>query len=258
MYRVYHEQPRVAGGEACESAIVTTLNYFLYCGMHVLGAVYLYTYVLERDALDNPRYADPTFVDPTRADNLASVCTACFVILYAHQACLVSRYTRHTFGVCMLTQLATLMYCRVSLQGLAASGCERRQLLTCRGREGDFGLDDSVIASAVQAMGYAAAGVSGALVVFISASVAQRRARRQFYFSKTLWKEVAMHLVYYTGATVAVFAAPVVLGCAVMWGSCVELPPPDPAIKGWGSPYTPLGTSLHRQYGDDTRRDSRL
>jgi len=253
MYRVYHEEPQAVGGEACESAIVLTLNYLLYCGMHVLGAAYLYAYVLEKDALDNPRYADPALVSAARADNLAATCTACFVMLYAHQACLVSRYTRHAFGVCMLTQLATLMYCRVSLQSLAASGCERRRLLTCRGGKGDFGLDDSAIASAVRAVGYAAAGACGALAVFVPASVAQRRARKQFHFSRVFWKEVATHLVLYTAATVGVFAAPIALGCAAMWGPCGELPAMDPAIGDWGKLRTPLGTHPKQGYGADAK-----
>ena len=113
MHKVYHESrndEQDKQEENCNAIIFLVLNYLLYCGAHLFGISYYYTYVLYQDAMENPEYNNHDMTHEITPENLVVTCIACFAILYGQQIYLSIKFTRHCLGVCMTTQLCTLLY----------------------------------------------------------------------------------------------------------------------------------------------------
>ena len=268
MHKVYHEKPRPErphDQEKCEMVIFIILNYVLFCGAHIFGISYYFTYVVYEDAIANPNYNNKEITKDLSSSNLIAVFVVCFVILYLQQIYLSVKFTRHFLGVCMTTQVCTLLFAFSKLKGILSTGCKNRELLTCYESTEPATLDDSVIKYHTNVVVIAVASIAIAQTLYIIASMIQNKKR--YFFSQRPWKEFISYYLYYLMLTCIVFILPVIICLAVIGGGgggngdCdLDCPCFSGTVTG-NEPKvdttfqtTPFGTRQVVNYGNDETR----
>lgn len=220
MHKVYREDSHVVMNqdeENCNTIIFIILNYLLYCGAHSFGVSYYYTYIIYNDAIENPKYNNKEITNEMSSTNLTVLFAACFIILYIQQTYLSFKITRHFLGVCLTTQICTLLYVYSALQKILTSDCENRQFLTCHKNSSQITLNNEVIETHADAIVLCVGMIAAAQTLYIIGSMI-RNYKKQYFFSKTLWKEFLIYYLYYMAITCIAFILPLILCLLVVSG----------------------------------------
>ena len=220
MHKVYRrddDEVALNKDEKYDTIILCILNYLLYCTAHVFGVSYYFAFILYRDAVGNPQYEDKTATDELVSENLIAVSVACVILLYGQQIYLSIKVTRHCLGVCMTTQLCTLLYLYGALNQMLDTSCEYRQLLTCYKNTTYVPLNNDVLENHRDGIVIGMLVVITAQTCYIIASMINNYKKR-YFFSKKLWKEFLTYYLYYAAITCAVFILPVIIFACMMTG----------------------------------------
>ena len=196
--------------------IFIILNYVLFCGAHIFGISYYFTYVIYEDAVINSAYNNKTITKELSSANLIASFASCFTILYIQQVCLSIKFTRHCLGVCMTTQVCTLLFVFSKLKGILSTGCKNREFLTCYKNTKPVSLNNSVIQYHMNVVVITIAFIASAQTLYIIASMIQNKKR--YFFSQRPWKEFISYYLYYLVATCIMFILPVIICLAVVGG----------------------------------------
>jgi len=219
MHKVYNDRLAVGqeqsamneSDEQCENIIIVILNYTLYCGAHLLGISYYYTYILYEDAQRNDKYENKDITSDYVDSNLIAVSIACFIILYGQQICLSLKYTRHILGVCLSMQFYTLLYIYSNIRAMLNTNCKNRQFLTCYKNTTQIELDDSVLDEYSDITLFAICSVVVIQLTYVVGSMVRNKKQGIYYFSKTPCKEFTIYFIYYLGVALATAIAPLII-----------------------------------------------
>ena len=204
MHKVYNQQESMSESDKhCENIIIAVLNYILYCGAHLLGISYYYTYILYEDAQKNDKYENKDITSDYADSNLIAVSIACFVVLYGQQIYLSLKYTRHILGVCLSMQFYMLLYIYSNIRAMLETDCENRQFLTCYKNTTQIELDDSVLDEYSDVTLFAICSVVMMQLTYVVGSMVRNRKQSIYYFSKTPCKEFVTYYIYYMGLALA-------------------------------------------------------
>ena len=272
MHKVYHESRNDEQQEdGCHEIVLIILNYLLYCGTHLFGISYYYTYVIYEDALENPEYNNKEITLDMNPENYIAVVVACVILLYSQQIYFSIKFTRHCLGVCMTTQLCTLLYVYGRFTKMLTTSCENRQFLTCHKNATHIPLNDEVLKDHADNIEICVLTVFATQTLYIVGSVMNNYNKR-YFFSRKIWKEFPMYYLYYVTITCIIFILPMILFVAMITGiggdggdgscncnldfsGCRETitgnePKPDSTARA-----APFGTIAVSQYDKGRRKD---
>lgn len=223
MHKVYHQKEaetyqKTKDDEKCDNIILASLNYLLYCGMHLMGISYLYTYILYQDALQNQEYKNEQTTKGLSSGNLLIICIICYVMLYVQQIYLSVKYSRHIFGICLSTQIVALLYAYESIRTLLATNCEKREFLVCYEKKEHIKLDNTALIYGRSLTLNLIIGVCAMQLVYVTISLIDNKQKNHFYFHKRLWIEFLSYFAYYSLLACILFVIPIILMCCVLSG----------------------------------------
>ena len=143
-----------------------------------------------------------------------------YVFLYIQQTCLALRFSRHTFGVCIMSQLTALLYLYSCVSTLINTDCEHRLFLTCYKSTETYNLDNTNLLIAKLMIFYAMIICIGIEILFVITSFVNNISRKKYYFHKKLWREFITYFAFYFGLNIIVFIIPIACFICCITGGC--------------------------------------
>ena len=175
---------------------VFIVNYILYCFLHVMGINYIFTYIIYQDAMINPSYINKKQTDDYNSDTIIVYIIIAYLLLYIQQFCLSLRFSKHIFGVCIMTQVTCLLYIYNCVTVIINTDCKYRMFLTCYDSDKIHNLDNTNLLIAQSMIFYAMIICIGIEILFVITSFINNICRKKYYFHKKLWENL-LHILHF-------------------------------------------------------------
>lgn len=198
--------------------VAVLLNYIFYVCAHILGMNYIFTYIIYQDAMANPSYINrEKMTSEYNRSNILMHIILIYTALYAQQIWLMIRWTRHMIGVCMMSQMTTILYIYLCVEELIETGCEKRLFLTCTE---DDELNNVNLMKAKEMLVIGLRIIAVIQYVYIICSMLKNKKDRKYYFDKNPLKEFVSYYVVYFVINMGVFVAPLICMMMCCTGGC--------------------------------------
>lgn len=200
--------------------IIIISNYLFYCFAHVLGINYIFTYIIYQDAMINPAYINKDEFSKFNLENIITTVIVIYTLLYIQQVCLSINFTRHIFGICITTQITTLIYLYSCVSTLIHTICEHRELLSCNKSVTHRDIDNTNL---FVAQSIIFQSIMVALMIhftFIFVSFIKNLTQSKYYFHENRYREFITYYAFYFAMNLFVFILPVIVFICMITGGC--------------------------------------
>lgn len=201
--------------------IIIIFNYMLYMVFHILGMNYILTYILYQDAIENDGYIDrEKMSENINSENTLISIILVYTILYIQQVILSCKYSRHILGVCITTQLTTLVYLYTVVNRIIYTSCKYRGYLTCYESTVEMNLKNENMLIAKEMLLNAIYVCIVIQTLYIMCSIILNTIEKKHYFHKNILCESVGYYVFYMILNIIVFIVPLLCCICCFTGGC--------------------------------------